>query len=77
MLDSYRHLLKIKGRGVIAESLRQVGLTDFSGALMGTLSGGQSQKILIARALMGTPISSYWTSLRRASTPAARRISTG
>ncbi len=55
MLDSYRHLLKLKGKDVIAESLRQVGLTDFSGALMGTLSGGQSQKILIARALMGSP----------------------
>jgi zinc transport system ATP-binding protein len=55
MLDSYRHLLKIKGRDIISESLRQVGLTDFSGALMGTLSGGQSQKILIARALMGHP----------------------
>lgn len=55
MLDSYRHLLKIKGKNVIAESLRQVGLTDYAGALMGTLSGGQSQKILIARALMGSP----------------------
>jgi zinc transport system ATP-binding protein len=55
MLDSYRHLLKLKGRDVIAQSLLQVGLTDYSGALMGTLSGGQSQKILIARALMGNP----------------------
>lgn len=55
MLDSYRHLLKLKGRNVIKESLEQVGLTDFSDALMGTLSGGQSQKILIARALMGNP----------------------
>ena len=55
MLDSYRHLLKIKRKDIITESLRQVGLSDFSGALMGTLSGGQSQKILIARALMGNP----------------------
>lgn len=55
MLDSYRHLLKIKSRDVIADSLRQVGLSDYAGALMGTLSGGQSQKILIARALMGNP----------------------
>ncbi len=54
-LDSYRHLLKLKGRDVIKESLDQVGLLEYSSALMGTLSGGQSQKILIARALMGHP----------------------
>jgi zinc transport system ATP-binding protein len=55
MLNSYRKLLKIKGKDVIRENLRLVGLSDFSGALMGTLSGGQSQKALIARALMGSP----------------------
>lgn len=53
MLNSYRKLLKIRERSVILQSLGQVGLSDFSGALMGTLSGGQSQKALIARALMG------------------------
>jgi zinc transport system ATP-binding protein len=55
MLDSYRHLLKLRDRAVVAQSLRQVGLQDYSGALMGTLSGGQSQKVMIARALMGDP----------------------
>jgi zinc transport system ATP-binding protein len=55
MLDSYRHLLKLKDRKIIKESLDQVGLPEYAGALMGTLSGGQSQKILIARALMGNP----------------------
>jgi zinc transport system ATP-binding protein len=55
MLDSYRHLLKLMNRNVITESLRQVGLEEQSGALMGTLSGGQSQKAMIARALMGSP----------------------
>ncbi len=54
-LNSYRRLLKIKNKGVIAENLEQVGMSGFAGALMGTLSGGQSQKILIARALMGNP----------------------
>ncbi len=55
MLNSYRRLLKLKSKDMIAEKLEQVGMTDFAGALMGTLSGGQSQKILIARALMGNP----------------------
>jgi zinc transport system ATP-binding protein len=54
-LDSYRHLLKLKGKEAIHNSLDQVGLSGYSSALMGTLSGGQSQKILIARALMGNP----------------------
>lgn len=54
-LNSYRKLLKIKSKDVIGENLEQVGMSDFTGALMGTLSGGQSQKILIARALMGAP----------------------
>lgn len=55
MLNSYRKILKIKDKTVINESLERVGLTDFSSALMGTLSGGQSQKALIARALIGNP----------------------
>ena len=55
MLNSYRKLLKIKDKNVVKESLRQVGLSDFSGSLMGNLSGGQAQKVLIARALMGNP----------------------
>lgn len=55
MLNSYRRLLKIKDKGVLAQKLEQVGMTAFSNALMGTLSGGQTQKILIARALLGEP----------------------
>jgi zinc transport system ATP-binding protein len=55
MLNSYRRLLRIKSKGVVAENLGQVGMSGFAGALMGTLSGGQSQKIWIARALMGAP----------------------
>ncbi len=54
-LNSYRRLLKIGDKSVIAKSLEQVGMSNFIGALMGNLSGGQSQKILIARALMGNP----------------------
>ncbi len=55
MLNSYRRILKLKQRSIVDDSLRQVGMEDFAGALTGTLSGGQSQKVLIARALMGAP----------------------
>lgn len=55
MLNSYRRLLKLKDKWVIAEALGRVGLSALSGELMGNLSGGQSQKALIARALMGSP----------------------
>lgn len=54
-LHSYRKLLKIKSKDAIDEALERVGMSDFSEALMGTLSGGQNQKILITRALMGEP----------------------
>nr|WP_312579245.1 metal ABC transporter ATP-binding protein [Sedimentibacter sp.] len=54
-LNSYRRLLKIKDKSVIAENLEKVGMSNFMGSLMGNLSGGQGQKILIARALMGSP----------------------
>lgn len=55
MLNSYRRLLKIKDKGVIETQLERVGMTGYRGALVGTLSGGQTQKVLIARALMGDP----------------------
>ena len=55
VLNSYRKLLKIKNKDTILELLEQVGMSEFKDSLMGTLSGGQSQKILIARALMGNP----------------------
>ncbi|MEA4893933.1 MAG: metal ABC transporter ATP-binding protein [Oscillospiraceae bacterium] len=55
MLNSYRKLLKIRDSAVVSDSLRQVGLSEHSRSLMGNLSGGQAQKALIARALMGNP----------------------
>lgn len=55
VLSSYRRLLRIKDQGVIMKALEQVGMSAYANALMGTLSGGQGQKILIARALMGNP----------------------
>lgn len=55
MLNSYRRLLKIKDKGIVSESLHKVGLSEHSRSLVGNLSGGQAQKALIARALMGSP----------------------
>ena len=55
MLNSYRKLLKVKDKDILTKNLEQVGMSAFSKALMGTLSGGQTQKILIARALIGDP----------------------
>lgn len=55
VLDSYRHLLRQKDKTVVWAALEQMGMTAYAHALMGTLSGGQSQKIMIARALMGDP----------------------
>ena len=55
MLDSYRRLLKLKDKNIPEDSLKKAGLTSFSKVLMGDLSGGQTQKVLIARALIGNP----------------------
>ncbi|MDR1540378.1 MAG: metal ABC transporter ATP-binding protein [Clostridiales bacterium] len=52
-LNSYRKLLKLKDKNLVFEKLEQVGMLSYANALIGTLSGGQSQKILIARAIMG------------------------
>jgi zinc transport system ATP-binding protein len=55
MLNSYRKLLRIKGKNDIIESLNWVRMSEYKDALVGTLSGGQCQKIFIARALIGNP----------------------
>ena len=55
MLDSYRRLLKVEDKNVVEKSLSLVGMGAFRHSLMGALSGGQRQKIRIARAIMGRP----------------------
>jgi len=55
ILDCYRKTLKIKDRSCILKYLDIVKMSGFKNALIGTLSGGQCQKIFIARALMGEP----------------------
>lgn len=55
MLNSYRKVLKIKDKDIITRSLESVNMLTHRNALVGNLSGGQCQKIFIARALMGNP----------------------
>jgi zinc transport system ATP-binding protein len=55
VLYSYLRLLKLKDKSIITEVLKITGMEDFENSLMGNLSGGQTQKVLISRALMGTP----------------------
>lgn len=55
ILDCYRKTLKIKNKDCILKYLEFVKMSGFKDALIGTLSGGQCQKIFIARALMGNP----------------------
>lgn len=55
VMASYHKLLKLKDQSIIMEVLKLTGMESFKNSLMGNLSGGQTQKILIARALMGTP----------------------
>ena len=55
MLESYRKILKEKSKGEAEEKLELVGLKQHRSTLVGDLSGGQRQKVLIARALIGRP----------------------
>ena len=55
MLNSYRKLLRLKDKRVIRDALALVGMSGSENDLTRRLSGGQNQKILIARALIGEP----------------------
>ncbi len=54
VIRSYGKLLRLKHMDV-EKILSFTGMEGFSRSLMGNLSGGQHQKVLIARALMGDP----------------------
>ena len=55
MLTCARRVLKLKDKDAVHKSLCKVHMERFENALVGTLSGGQLQKVFIARALMGNP----------------------
>ena len=55
LLDSYRRVLKVKDRNTVYNMLEEVGLLGFEKKLAGELSGGQLQKLYIARALINNP----------------------
>lgn len=48
-------LLAGQGEHAITEKLAEVGMADKQMALLGTLSGGQLQRVLIAKALLNNP----------------------
>lgn len=55
VLYSYLRLLRLKDKTEITEALMLTGMEKYKNSLMGNLSGGQLQKIMISRALMGYP----------------------
>ncbi|QGU93773.1 ATP-binding cassette domain-containing protein [Clostridium bovifaecis] len=55
VLNFHRKAIGIKEVVSIENSLKKVGMEYYKNHLIGNLSGGQQQKVFIARALMGNP----------------------
>ncbi len=51
MLNAHRNVLKIKDKESITEALKKVDMLEYKNSLIGNLSGGQKQKIILARIL--------------------------
>ena len=55
VLDYTRRVLHIKDKAATAQTLERMHITDLQDHLIGALSGGQYQKVMIAKALLGSP----------------------
>lgn len=55
VMNCQRRILHCSDKDIIRRSLEQMGVYALKDQLIGNLSGGQCQKVLIARALMGEP----------------------
>lgn len=52
LLNSHKNIMKIKEKESINIALKKVGMHDYKNVLIGNLSGGQKQKVFIARAIL-------------------------
>ena len=55
LLRCHYKILKLKNSNLINQTLIDFGLFEFKNNLISSLSGGQLQKVFIARALLGNP----------------------
>lgn len=55
LLSAYQKIISYKDANAVDESLRLVNMLEYKNKLVGNLSGGQYQRILIARSLIGNP----------------------
>ncbi|MFC0903605.1 metal ABC transporter ATP-binding protein [Clostridium sp. MT-14] len=55
LIKCHMKILKIKDKASVDRCLNIMGMSKFKNSLIGNLSGGQRQKIFIARALIGHP----------------------
>lgn len=55
VMEYYRRILKVTDKQAVRRCLEQMHVYDLRDRLIGTLSGGQCQKVMIARALLGAP----------------------
>ncbi|MCH3949940.1 MAG: metal ABC transporter ATP-binding protein [Acidaminococcus sp.] len=55
LLDFQRRVLKVKDKDAVTAALEKVNMVPFRRHLVGALSGGQFQRVLVAKALIGEP----------------------
>ena len=55
VMEYYRRVLKVADKQAVRRCLELMHVYDLRDRIVGTLSGGQCQKVMIARALLGAP----------------------